>query len=404
MPTAVMCRLIATAAMCLVVNIATIAAQEAAVPPRPRKPAPSQEQLAAWARELDADEFLTRETAMTQLLEAGPAALAALKPVLAAGSLEATSRGLFVVGQLGLSADDETHEQAGKLLAELATRDETPLLARRAAAALVELRQERTVLARTELANLGAKVSRSQIIGGFFLNEGVPTVEIGDDFRGTERDLKRLRWLTDVPVLMLTGKQATDGWLQHAAAIPGLEELHLHQTAITSAGLTPLREHATLRQLGLYYTPVGDEALPSLEKLPLLRFVKFYGTRVTAQAADKFMAASGVVVDHRRGAYLGVSGRDVEGGCRIFEVKVRSPAEKAGLAQDDEVIRFEKAPITTFGELTAAISLRDVGEDVEIEVIRRLIDNQGNTTSRNVIVKVALMPWELETAAANIRK
>jgi hypothetical protein len=220
MPIAAMCRLIAAAAMCLVVNITTIAAQEP-TSPWPRRRHRRRSSLRPGANWMPTS--LTRETAMTQLLEA----VQRRQPSSPCSrpAAWATSRGLFVVRHLGLSADDETHEQAGKLLAELAPREETPLLARRAAAALAELRQERTVVARTELASLGAKVSRSQIVGGFFLNEGVPTVEIGDDFRGTERDLKRLRWLTDVPVLMLTGKQATDGWLRHAAAMPGLEEL-----------------------------------------------------------------------------------------------------------------------------------------------------------------------------------
>jgi len=404
MPRAAMCRWMATAAVCLLIGAATLAAQEPKAQPQPKRPMPSPEELAAWIGELDADEFLTRETAMTQLLAAGPPALAALKPVLAAGSLEATSRGLFVVRQLGLSADDATQEQAGQLLAELATREETPLLARRAAAALEELQRERTSLAQTELAGLGAKITRSQVLGGIVLAEGVMSIEIGDDFRGHERDLKRLRWLSDVPVLMLTGKQVTDGWIKHAAAIPGLEELHLYQTAITSEGVTPLREHATLKQLGLYYTPVGDEVLKSLDALPLLNFIKLYGTKVTVKAKDEFRAATNVNVDHRRGAFMGVGGKPIDGSCRINSVHQGSPAEKAGLMQDDEVIRFGKVQITSFDQLTAEISLRDVGEEVEIEVIRRLVDNQGNFSQRNVATKVLLMPWELEPAVHNVRR
>src|SRR5258707_14697316 len=67
----------------------------------PSRIAPSKEQIAAWIRELDADEFFTRETATLQLLEAGPAVLGALKPVLTGGTPEATSRALFIVRQLG---------------------------------------------------------------------------------------------------------------------------------------------------------------------------------------------------------------------------------------------------------------------------------------------------------------
>src|SRR5437763_17147021 len=74
--------------------------------------APSQEQIAAWVRQLDADEFLVRETAMLELLEAGPAALPALRPVLTGGTLEATSRGLYLLRQVSLSADDNDQDEA----------------------------------------------------------------------------------------------------------------------------------------------------------------------------------------------------------------------------------------------------------------------------------------------------
>src|SRR5262245_14346346 len=72
------------------------------------QPEPTKEQKAridGWIRQLEADEFYTRETAMLQLLDVGPAVLPSLRPVLTGGSLEATSRALFVVGQIGLTAD-----------------------------------------------------------------------------------------------------------------------------------------------------------------------------------------------------------------------------------------------------------------------------------------------------------
>src|SRR5262249_48924859 len=65
----------------------------------------AEQRFASRIRDLDATEFLTRETAMLQLLEAGPAVLPALRPVLTGGSLEATSRALFIVRQVGLAAD-----------------------------------------------------------------------------------------------------------------------------------------------------------------------------------------------------------------------------------------------------------------------------------------------------------
>jgi hypothetical protein len=200
----------------------------------------AEQRFASRIRELDATEFLTRETAMLQLLEAGPAVLPALRPVLTGGSLEATSRALFIVRQVGLAADLDGQDQAGQLLAELAERKEAPALARRAAAALVELTQQRSAQALTELEQLGAKIARTQGAAIIAVDEPPLSVEIGEAFHGDESDLRRLKWIIDVPILVLSGKQVTDAWVKEAIALPGLEELHLYQARITDAALARL--------------------------------------------------------------------------------------------------------------------------------------------------------------------
>ena len=51
--------------------------------------------------------------------------------------------------------------------------------------------------------------------------------------KATEHDLRRLKWINHVPVLILSGKRVTDEWVKHAAAMPGMEELHLYQAQIS---------------------------------------------------------------------------------------------------------------------------------------------------------------------------
>jgi PDZ domain len=375
-----------------------------AEPPQPApRAAPSAEQVAGWIRTLDADEFLDRETAMLQLLEAGPAVLPALRPVLTGGTLEATSRAFFVVRQLGLSASDDAQDQAAELLADLSARNEAPALARRASAALAELMQQRSGQALAELEALGAKVSRSQVAGGFNIDDPVLSVELGDAFQGTEHDLRRLKWVVEAPRLILNGKQVTNGWLAHAAKMPGLEELHIYQAAISDEGLAPLAQIATLRQFGLYYTPVGEVALSPLGKLPLLSFVKLYGTRVSEEAVDKFKAASAVAVDCRRGAFLGVSCEDPEI-CRIRTVHADSPAAKGGLVPGDILVRFAGQPVKNFDALTDLIRKCDIGDEVEVGVARQLLDDQGQSTLRSVTAKLKFSPWDVESAVRNGRR
>jgi PDZ domain len=409
---------IAALAVCLCGGSIALAQEPELKQPAAQRPAPSAEQIASWIRELDADEFFTRETAMLQLLEAGPAVLPALKPVLTGGSLEATNRALYVVRQIGLTADVDTKDQSGQLLAELAARNEAPALARRAAAALTELTQQRSAQALADLETLGAKVIRNQVLGGIVLDEPALSIELGEAFKGDEQDLRRLKWVTDVPVLILCGKQVTDSWVKQAAAMPGLQELHLYQAQITDAGLAPVAERvaagldttskvprgASLKQIGLYYTKVGDAVLKPLAELPLLGYVKLYGTRITKDGVKEFKNASGVSVDYRRGAFLGVGGTDLlDGKCRISTLHDDSPAAKAGLLRDDVIVRFGNEAVGNFSSLTELISQCDAGDEVEIEVSRPVLDD-GAPPARNIIAKVKLAPWEVEPAVRNARR
>jgi hypothetical protein len=409
---------IAALAVCLCGVSVTIAQEPERAAAAARRPAPSAEQIATWIRELDADEFFTRETAMLQLLDGGSAVLPSLKPVLTGGSLEATNRALYIVRQIGLTADVDTQDQAGQLLAELAGRNEAPALARRAAAALTELTQQRSAQALSDLEGLGAKVVRNQVLGGILLDEPALSIELGDAFKGDEHDLRRLKWVTDVPVAILCGKQVTDGWVRQAAAMPGLEELHLYQTHISDAGLAPLAERvpvgpnttnmlprgAGIKQVGLYHTPVGDAVLKPLAELPLLGFVKLYGTHITKEGAAEFKNASGVSLDFRRGAFLGVGGMDLDGKCRISTIHEDSPAAKAGLMRDDVIVRFGKNAVGSFSSLTELISQCDAGDEVEIEIQRPILGEDGAPPTRNIVAKVKFAAWELESAVRNARR
>jgi hypothetical protein len=396
-------RLIAALAVCVVAAAGREGGSVSAAPPA-AKPAPSAEQLAELVKQLDADEFLTRDTAMLALQQAGPAALPALKPVLAGGSLEATSRALYLLRQLGLAADFDTQEQAWEMLSELAARKETPSLANRAAQTLEELAQRRAAQALAELKSLGAKVAHSQAFGGLPIDDSALSIELGDGFRGEDSDLRRLKWLRDVPILILNGDKATDAWVKQAAAMPNLEELHLYKAKISETGLAPLAEHPKIDQIGIYYTPVGDKVLAPLVKLPLLNVVKLYGTKVTAQGEENFKTASGLnKIDRRSGAFLGVGGlASLDGTCLISTVHSGSPADKAGLMPEDTVVRFGQDKVTTFDSLQDLIAQREIGEEVEVEVQRRGFDDQMNQVVRNVVTKVQFIPWEVESAVRNL--
>ena len=84
----------------------------------------------------------------------------------------------------------------------------------------------------------------------------------------------------------------------------------------------------------------------------------------------------------------------------VSTVHLGSPAEKAGLQKYDVIIRFGDAEIRDFTNLNALISRRQVGEEVEVEMLRRGFED-GNPAASRIVAKVVLAPWELEAAIQN---
>jgi hypothetical protein len=387
-------------AIALALQPLVVEAQEPAQA-RAAKPPLTADQLKALVEQLSADEFLARETAMLELVGAGQAAIPAVSTVFAGASLEATTRALHVLQQLGLSPDPATQEAARLALVEAASRQENPAVAHRATGVLSQLMELRAAQALTELEALGAKVVRSQSFNGATVEEVVEAIQIGPDFRGGAEALSRLKWLTAAK-LVLVGDKVQDDWLKHAANMTAIEELHLYQVAVTDEGLAAIAEHPGIRQLGIYYTPLTAKALSHCGKLPRLNFVKLYGTKIERADVEKFQMATGLSkIDHRKGAFLGVGCMTIENACVLSTVHAGSPAEKAGLLRDDVLLRFGQTKVDTFETLTGLISQLDSGDVAEIEVQREVEDDQGNIRTRNVVVKATLSPWDVDLAVEN---
>jgi S1-C subfamily serine protease/photosystem II stability/assembly factor-like uncharacterized protein len=79
--------------------------------------------------------------------------------------------------------------------------------------------------------------------------------------------------------------------------------------------------------------------------------------------------------------YLGVQGRDADGGARIVRVSPKGPAEKAGLKVDDVIKSVkaaamkegeaaEKRPIARYSELTGVLRDRKAGDKLVVEIVR----------------------------------
>ena len=334
-------------------------------------PAATTAQLANWIRDLDADEFAVRERAMTALAQAGRAAIEPAVAALPAASREVKFRVIHVLRELALSADLDAEESARGALEKIAAAPDV-VAGRRAEQslnALNQLRQTRTI---EELERLGARFDVTREFGGMVFVDTVTTVEIGPDWRGEEKDLRRLNWLANVHQVMLVGPRVTDGWVRHVAGMQNLSILSIKRASITDAALQLLADSPRLAYLDLKYMRIGDGSVEALAKLKNARSLRIFGTDMTFAGADKLKLALPMAnVDYRRGGFLGVGGSQLSPiGCEIGRLTENSAAADAGMQLNDIILRYEGQPVESFDKLTELIAHNGVGETVTIDVVR----------------------------------
>lgn len=357
----------------------------------------SADQVARWIAELDSDSFDSRENASERLVKAGLPAVSPLKEALTAStSLEVTTRAFHILRELGLSTDLDTQDAARTALEEL-SRDPTSV-GRRAESAIAWLNEQRASQTIEALQKLGAIVSTTQYAREFGEVEEVDGIQIDDAWQGTVKDYRRLKWLQDVDQLVLVGGKIDDKILPYVAAMPGLRGLHLYRTKISDRGLAAIGSMTSLSDLGIYYSPISDEAVETLKRLKGIRGLRLYGTKISPEANQELTAALELEkIDYRRGAFLGVSCQTLGQQCELANVLEDSPAEKAGLRAGDIIVTFAGKQVADFEGLTAVISQYGVDDVVEVEYLRRTVDDEGQDSGEQSLkTKVTLGEWAVD--------
>jgi hypothetical protein len=324
--------------------------------------------VAQWIQQLDSDQFVARETATLRLIEAGMPVVSPIADALDGESLEVTTRGIYVLRELALSNDLDLQEAAQTALEQVSLKSTSA--ARRAddtLRTLAGIRQERAL---SELRELGAHVSATLRQIGFQTSE-LTSIEIGDSWRGTPQDLRRLKWLSEVQQIAFSGDQAVDAMLQHVSGMKNLTSVVIKRTKITDAGIRYLRTLDDLRELDIKYTPIGDGSLESLVELKRLTVVKLYGTQLSPQAAAQLEEALPEAdIDYRRGAFLGVACDQPPAPCTVVQVVPNTAAARAGLLEGDVIVEYAGKPVPDFNGLKELIATNGSGESVELKVAR----------------------------------
>ncbi len=138
------------------------------------------------------------------------------------------------------------------------------------------------------LRAIALKVEPLRAGSSLLMVEAPPAARAFDDaaLATLEPLAEQIAWLD------LGGTQVTDeGIARVLPKLVNLWRLSLARTAVTDAGLGPLRSLQRLEAVNLYATSITDAGLRSLDTLPRLRAVYAWQTHVTPQGADALRQA-----------------------------------------------------------------------------------------------------------------
>jgi hypothetical protein len=283
---------------------------------------PPTDEISRWIKQLDSDEYWTREDASKRLFRAGRAAVAALSEAARSPKLEVSTRAVAVLAQL-IELDDPRIELAAESVLEEIAASRVTSAAARAETALEGYRGSRQERALARLRELGASV-----VATSFSNGDVAAVQItiGEGWRGNTDDLVALK------------------------RIPKLQRLSIYEGSVDDGALQHLLSLKQLTGLELFGTGISDDGLKELTK-----------------------ELANTKIDRRKGGLLGVGGDPTVrgGGCFVTTVQPGTAADKAGLQPGDVITKFEGKEVSDFTALTELISAKGGGETVELEFERQ---------------------------------
>ncbi len=351
--------------------------------PPDRPAAPSMAEIKQWVEDLGADEFYLRDAASRKLIGAGAAAIELVGESLVGRGLEVSARATAILQQLAVSGDVEAEQAARAALEKVATLRVTAA-ARRAQEALDKLDTLRQQRALDVLQRLGAHLNRQHEEAGLPLGE-IIELRIGNGWRGTDEDLRRLRWLIDVNQVTFDGKRVNPAWIEHIVQMPNLSILKIKRVKINDATLTHFAHLANLQYVKLLYVPVTNAGLAHIQKCKRLEKVMLYGTQVTEPGADELRKAIVAEVDRRDGAFLGISPSHLGPDWFIRSVTAGSAAENAQIRAGDMIVSFDDQQVADFNQLTALIAKHPPGSTVPIGIRR------GNTVMEK---RITLGEWD----------
>lgn len=332
-------------------------------------------EIKSWIEDLGSDDYSTRQVATLRLNKCTEDSI----PFLAEAAGTATGEKSDRLFQFLSSIASDPYSDSGKLafdsLNELAA-SRTTSKAIRAEKILQVIGAEQREAAIRSLENLKASLRDREIqvmSGKFYMKQ--PLV-IDRKFTGTAEDLACLKWLSDIEFVRLEGPQISRQVLKHVITLPHLKKLQLIETNLNVEDLAVLKDAPDLDLLEFVYSPIGDESVDLLLKLPVWGNLYLFGTKLSSSGQQSLNSQlDGVELFLSRGGFLGVQAL---GNSAVIDQVVRGgAAEAAGLRKDDKMLSVNGVPIQLFEDLRKQLAKFADGETVVIEMERRVPIGEG---------------------------
>lgn len=333
-------------------------------------PEADKKEIKSWIQDLGSDDYSTRQVAALRLSKREVDAI----PFLTDAANTATGEKLDRLLQFLSSVASDPYSESGKLafdsLSEMAaTRTTGKAIRAEKILQVIGAEQREAAIRLLEALRVSLRDREIQVMSSR-IHMKQPLV-IDRKFTGTAEDLACLKWLTDIEFVRLEGPKISRQVIQHVITMPHLKKLQLVETDLNAGDLAVLQDAPDLDLLELVYSPIGDESVDLLLKLPVWGNLYLFGTKLSSSGQQSLKSQlDGVELFLSRGGFLGVQA--LGNSAVISEVVRGGAAEAAGLRRDDKMLSVNGVPIQLFDDLRKQLAKFADGESVVIEYERKV--------------------------------
>ena len=331
----------------------------------------SNETAAYWITQLSHDHYLRREKASQKIKELGPVVIPDLVTAMNQGDLEVIERAVAVISDFAISREPAEDGNAWVTLQTLAENS----VGRRALAAKAAMDEVATSRSR-QAADL-------LVAAGVFIGDGdfsvaasqlpVPFVEVGDGWNGDVKVLRWLEWVGDIQHVRISGKAVQGSVVRNVVRMPDLTAIAIvnADAAVEDEVFSSLNGMERIESLDVRYVNITEQQGDIIASLPLRTSLTLMGTKISSAAVEKMKSRlSGLLIQIRRGGFLGVSCYREEQVCRVNVVYPNTAASEAGLMFRDIIVGAGEDKISDFSTLQETINKHQAGDEIEIRFLR----------------------------------